>query len=198
MNALALMLDDQLAFWKQALAGAPTKLELPTDKIRPAAQSLVRAREAFALPAAIYGKLKGAAAADNATPFMMLAAGFLALANRHTGQDDILLGAPFAAPGAAVRIAVLRAQFSDGLTFRALLRQVRDRTLAAELHADLPFEQLCAALVPARDASHAPLCQVMVAYEAAESSEGRGARPVAFRAAVEQATARCDLTLFAA
>jgi amino acid adenylation domain-containing protein len=182
MSAVALTVDDQLAFWKQALAGAPTKLELPTDKIRPAAQSLVRARETLVLPPAIYTSLKAAAATESATPFMTLAAGFLALLNRYTGQDDILLGAP----SVAAHTAVLRAQFSDGLTFRGLLQQVRERTRAAELHADLSFEQLCAELVPVADASHAPLCQVMVVYDHSAS-----------RAAVEQATARCDLTLFA-
>jgi amino acid adenylation domain-containing protein len=195
MSAVAVSLDDQLAYWKQALAGAPTKLELPTDKARPATQSLARATESFVLPKAVYAQLEAASSSEQATPSMTLAATFLALLNRYTGQDDILLGAPVADAGAGVRTLVLRGQFTETLPVRALVRQVRDGTRGAEAHAEVSFQQLCAALVPAPDASHAPLCQVTFVFEGRADASSRSE---ATRTALRRAAADSDLTLFAA
>ena len=146
------------------------------------------------LPNAVYAQLEAASSSEQATPSMTVAAAFLALLNRHTGQDDILLGAPVADAGAGVRTVVLRGQFTDTLSVRALLRQVRDGTRSAEAHAEVSFEQLCAALVPARDASHAPLCQVTFVFEGRADAPSRSE---ATRAALRRAAADSDLTLFA-
>ncbi len=177
MNAPWAPLDQPLAFWKEALAGAPTKLDLPTDKPRPALQTPMRARETFSLPSHALDRLNAVAREEEATSFMALAASFLVVLNRYSGQDDILLAAPM-----RTSTVVLRARFTDDLDFRSLLRQVRDRTLGAHAHGELPFERIVAELVPEPDPSHAPLCQVMFVHNAVDGLPG--AR-----------TPECDLTL---
>ncbi|HEX3697245.1 MAG TPA: amino acid adenylation domain-containing protein [Polyangia bacterium] len=201
MNAVALTLEDRLSFWKEALAGAPVKLELPTDKPRPATQSPFRARASFAVSGPVFERLKAIGAAEQAGPFVILGAAFLVLLNRYTAQDDILLAAPLGpADGEdrGTRTVVIRARFTDALLFRSLLQQVRDWTLDAEEHSEISFEELVAELAPRPDPSHAPLCQVGFVLEQAENGVGAAAvarREAAHRAA-DQATALCDLTLF--
>jgi amino acid adenylation domain-containing protein len=204
---VAVELERQASYWREELAGAPTKLELPTDKPRPAAQSLRSARESFALSAELLQKLRSLGAEEGATLFMTLGAGFIVLLNRYTGQSDILVAAPLAAgsgaDGASGRTngsppnpVVLRAKLTDHVPFRALLRQVKERTLRAHAHADLPFETLVGELVRDRDASHAPLCQVMFVLENAE--EVARASKGSNGASHESESARADLTLFLA
>jgi amino acid adenylation domain-containing protein len=202
MNIQEEVLHEQISYWKEELAGAPTKLELPTDKPRPAVQSFRAATESFELPKELLKQLTEIGHQEQATLFMTLGAGFMALLHRYTGQDDILVGTPV--PGRMLGEAgspsersnnkvVLRSRFTDHLNFRSLLQQVRERTLGAYAHSDLPFEQLVAELAPERDLSHAPVFQVMfILNEAAEvshvsKSNGNGAP--------KAATSTYDLTL---
>ena len=181
------VLHEQISFWKEELAGAPTKLELPTDKVRPAVQSFRGATEIFELPTEMLKQLNDIGHQEQATLFMTLGAGFMALLHRYTGQDDILVGTPIfgRTPGQTEssfkgfrNTVVLRSKFTDHLNFRALLQQLRERTLAAFAHPDLPFEQLVAELGPVRDPSHAPIVQVMFllnnAQEASQASQRNG------------------------
>ena len=201
MNA-SVELEKQASYWREELAGAPTKLELPTDKPRPAAQSLRNAKESFRLSRELLEQLRSLGQEESATLFMTLGAGFMVLLNRYTGQGDILVAAPLSAAvgaggnGAAGNVVVLRAQFSDHLPFRALLRQVKERTLRAHAHADVPFEKVVREIVRDRDASHAPLCQVVFVLENAEAvsraSKGPGGRTG------ESESARADFSLFLA
>ena len=164
--------QEQASYWREVLAEAASTLELPTDKPRPSGRSLADGAEAFALSRELVAQLESIGHRENASLFMTLAAGLMALLHRYTGQDDILVGTPVpgGAPdetgtlrGAPVNIVVLRSQFTDDSTFCSLLRQVRDRVLGAHAHSDLPFEEVAAALVPEPDPSHAPLCQVTFA-----------------------------------
>jgi hypothetical protein len=105
------MLDKQISYWKEELAGAPTRLELPADKPRPALQSFRTATENFALSKELLKQLKSIGAPEQATLFMILAAGFFALLHRYTGQDDILVGTPIEIEsliGCVVNTVVLR------------------------------------------------------------------------------------------
>jgi amino acid adenylation domain-containing protein len=181
MNIQEDVLLEQISYWKEELAGAPTNLELPTDQPRPAVQSLRGATETFELPQDLLRPLEDVGRQEQSTLFMILASGFKAMLHRYTGQDEILIGTPVLgrAQGETEKsrnrfqnTAVLRSKFTEHLNFRGLLQQVRERTMAAHAHADLPFEQLVAELAPERDPSHAPVVQVLFAFRtAAEASQ---------------------------
>jgi amino acid adenylation domain-containing protein len=182
MNIQEDVLLEQISYWKEELAGAPTNLELPTDRPRPAVQSLRGASETFEVPQDLLKPLETVGNQEQSTSFMILAAGFMAMLHRYTGQDDVLVGTPVRARAQGesensanrfANTAVLRSRFSEHLTFRGLLQQVRERTLAANAHPDVPFDQLVAELAPERDPSHAPVVQVLFAFHtAADASQG--------------------------
>ncbi len=94
MNIEEDVLHEHIAFWKEELAGAPTKLELPADKPRPAVQSFREATEAFELSQELLKQLKDVSHHEQATLFMTLGAGFMTLLHRYTGQEEILIGTP--------------------------------------------------------------------------------------------------------
>ncbi|MFP2912364.1 non-ribosomal peptide synthetase, partial [Pyxidicoccus sp. 3LFB2] len=163
-------LQAQLGWWKQRLAGAPHALELPTDKPRPAVLSNQGGSVPVALPSGLSDAVEALAKREGATPFMVLLAAFQSLLQRYSGQDDVLVGSPIAGRrhsetegliGAFINTLVLRARFTPELTFRQLLAQVRDITLGAYEHQDVPFEKLVEELQPARDLSRTPLFQAM-------------------------------------
>lgn len=164
------LLEKQVAYWKNELAGAPTILELPTDKPRPLHQSFRGATEIFRIPKTVLDRLQSLAREEQATIFMVLEAAFAALLHRYTQQNDILVGTPISGRthtetqqliGCFLNSIVLRAQFSDHETFRSLLHQVRSRALGAYAHPDLPVERLVSEITPDRDLSRTPLFQVM-------------------------------------
>ena len=196
------VLEKQLAYWKDELAGAPQVLELPSDKPRPAVQSFCGASEAFHLPLRVLEPLKSLGRQEQATLFMTLLAGFMALLYRYTGQDDVIVGTPISLRthsetenliGYFLNVVILRAQFKDDLSFRSLLQQVRERALGAYAHSDLPFNRLVAELAPERDLSRTPLFQVMFILHdpdgISEVSKVSGAHRL------ETGTSKFDLTL---
>jgi amino acid adenylation domain-containing protein len=163
-------LEKQIEYWKDQLSGAPTVLELPADKPRPAVQSFRGAGESFELSRNLVDALKSLGQQEQATLFMVLLAGFTTLLHRYTGQDDILVGTPITGRtrsetenliGMFLNTVLVRSQLANRMNFRALLRQVRDRALGAYAHPELPFGHLVAELAPERDASRTPLFQVM-------------------------------------
>ncbi len=166
--------DQQLAYWRQKLAGEAPVLALPLDRPRPAAQSFRGARYAFTLPSKLSIELTALARKQGVTPFMLLLAGFQALLARYSSQTDIWVGTPIAnrtraevqdLVGFFVNTLVLRADLSDNPRFVDLLARSREAVLGAQTHQDLPFEQLVEALRPARDLSRTPLFQVMFSLQ---------------------------------
>ena len=160
----------QEAYWKKELSGAPTVLELPTDKPRPAKQTFQGAVESFKLSRELSEQLKALGREEQATLFMLLEAGFAALLHRCTGQEDLLVGTPISGRtrretenlvGYFLNTVVLRSQFSERTNFRSLLRKTRERALAAYAHPDFPFNRLVADLAPERDPSRSPVFQAM-------------------------------------
>ncbi|RKG95356.1 non-ribosomal peptide synthetase, partial [Corallococcus carmarthensis] len=197
-------LDAQLGYWKKQLAGAASALELPTDHPRPAIQSYAGAAIAVRIPQATSEALKALAQREGATPFMLLLAAFQVLLSRYSAQDDISVGSPIAGRtqaetegliGFFVNTLVLRAQLNPRTTFRELLAQVRDTTLAAFEHQHLPFEKLVEALQPVRDASRSPLFQVMFALQNAPAEELRVPGLTFQRVTTEGRSAKFDLNL---
>ncbi|QRN95171.1 non-ribosomal peptide synthase/polyketide synthase [Archangium violaceum] len=164
-------LEKQLAYWRQQLAGAPPVLELPTDRPRPAEQSFRGASRSLRLPPALLTDLKALCQREGVTLFMAVLAASQALLARYSGQDDICVGAPVSGRqqaelegliGFFVNTVVLRTRLGEDPTFRELLARVKEVTLGAYSHQDVPFERLVEELQPARNLSHSPLFQVMV------------------------------------
>ncbi|MFL5384123.1 MAG: amino acid adenylation domain-containing protein, partial [Longimicrobiaceae bacterium] len=198
----------QVAWWREHLAGAPAVLTLPTDRPRPAAQSHRGGRIPFSLPAEAAGGLRALALEQRATPFMALLAAVALLLSRWSGQDDVVVGTPVAGRtrrevegliGLFVNTLPIRTELAGDPSFRALLARVREATLGAYAHQDLPFERLVEELAPERSLSHAPVFQVLLALQndpggLPEGFGGLDARGVAGG----EATAKVDLNLMLA
>ncbi|WP_261991509.1 non-ribosomal peptide synthetase, partial [Streptomyces sp. OR43] len=178
------VLESQLAYWTRNLAGAPT-LELPTDRPRPLVRSTEGAALRFTVPARTADALRSLSRERGTTMFMTLLAAFDVLLSRYAGSEDVVVGTPVANRNRAeiedligffVNTLVLRTDLSGDPSFAELLGRVRETSLAAFAHQDLPFEQLVDELVGERDRSRTPLFQVMFTYESQEPGAlpGRG------------------------
>jgi amino acid adenylation domain-containing protein len=172
MNGEAL--NRQTEHWKSKLAGAQSLIDLPLDHPRPTIAGWHGATEEISLDGVFLAKLKTLAQAEGATSFMVAMAAFQALLWRYTNQESILVGTPVAARsevefenmvGLFVNTLVFRSDFSNSLTFRELIRQVRAFALDAYTHQDVPFEKLVEALVPQRSLDTHPLFQVMFTFQ---------------------------------
>lgn len=170
----------QLAFWRDALDGAPEQIELPTDRPRPAMESHRGAIHRFTLPAPLRDRLRALAHSRQATLFMALQAGLAALFATLGAGRDIVLGTPVAGRGdeAAddlvgffVNTLALRTDLGGDPTFEELLDRVRDADLSAFAHQDIPFEQLVEALNPTRSLARHPVFQVLLALQNNERGE---------------------------
>ncbi|HEY0781135.1 MAG TPA: condensation domain-containing protein, partial [Thermoanaerobaculia bacterium] len=164
------VLEEQLAYWRAELAGAPMVLQLPADRPRPAVQTFRGWTEPIALPHEVSAALRSLARQSGATLFMTLLAAFDALLGRTTGQVDLLVGSPIANRsrrevegliGFFVNTLVLRGRLTGEPSFGELAERVRSTALGAYGHQDLPFERLVEALQVPRSLSYSPLFQVM-------------------------------------
>ncbi|HVR11613.1 MAG TPA: amino acid adenylation domain-containing protein, partial [Thermoanaerobaculia bacterium] len=164
----------QLAYWRERLAGAPATLELPSDRPRPAAQSFRGAERSLALAPGPSARLAACGRRHGATIYMTLLAGFAAFLARWTGQEDLVVGTPIANRtrlgverliGFFVNTLALRLDVAGDPPGEALLARVREATLAAYAHQDLPFERLVEELRPERLLSQNPLFQAMFALQ---------------------------------
>jgi len=163
------VLEAELAHWRARLAGAPPVLDLPLDRPRPAVMSSRGASRALALSPALLQSLQALARRQGVTLFMAVLAGFQALLARISNTEDVSVGSPVAGRGQLrtegligffVNTLVLRTDLSGAPSFAELLARVRETSLAAYAHQDLPFEKLVEELHPQRDLSYAPLVQV--------------------------------------
>ncbi len=164
-------LEEQLSYWRAQLSGAPPLLKLPTDRPRPPVQSYRGAHQTLLVSESLTRSLQDLSRREGATLFMALLAAFSTLLYRYSGQRDILVGTPIANRNRAetesligffVNTLILRTRFSEQMTFRELLVQVREMSLEAYAHQDLPFEKLVQELQPERSLSHSPVFQVML------------------------------------
>ncbi|MBQ0881644.1 non-ribosomal peptide synthetase [Streptomyces sp. RT42] len=163
----------QLVYWKEALAGLPEQLELPTDRPRPATAGYTGDRIAFTVPPALHARLTELARATHSSLFMVTQAAFAALLTRLGAGEDIPIGTAVAGRNDAatedlvgffVNTLVLRTDTGGNPTFRELLGRVREGDLAAYAHQEVPFERLVEAVNPARSLAHHPLYQVMITF----------------------------------
>jgi amino acid adenylation domain-containing protein len=162
--------DRLVGYWRAQLESVPLVLELPCDRPRPPVASPRGAGAAFNLPAPLVSALRNLSQTHDATLFMTLLAGFGALLGRYTNQDPILVGSAIACRsrpelenviGLLANTLTLRIDLFGNPTCTELLRRVRDMTLGAYDHQELPFEKLVDVLQPQRDLAHHPVVQVM-------------------------------------
>jgi non-ribosomal peptide synthetase component F len=199
------VLEEEMAYWKQQLANAPTQIDLPTDRPRPPVQSFRGARHNFELATELAEEIKAFSQMQGATLYMTLLAAFKALLSSYTGTDDIVVGSPTAGRtrvetegmiGFFINTLVLRTSLADSPSFAQLLRRVREVILGATAHQEVQFDRIVEMLRPPRDRSRNPVFQVNFRVQTAPPAPidlpGLTAQPVDV---LEFATSKFDLAL---
>ncbi|MFC7518964.1 amino acid adenylation domain-containing protein, partial [Herbaspirillum sp. GCM10030257] len=167
------VLQAQAAYWQQTLAGAPVLLQLPIDRARPAQQDFTCAYIEIVLDTGLTSKLKALNERHGTTLFMTLLAAWAAVLARLSGQDDLVIGTPVANRtraevepliGFFVNTLALRLDLSADPDLDQWLQQVKQQTLAAQQHQDLPFEQVVELVNPPRSMAHNPLFQATFSW----------------------------------
>ncbi|HVR99010.1 MAG TPA: MupA/Atu3671 family FMN-dependent luciferase-like monooxygenase, partial [Thermoanaerobaculia bacterium] len=165
-------LTQEVAWWRERLAGAPEEIPLPGDRPQAAAPSNrgESCRATLSLPA----ELGPLCRAQQTTLFMVLLAAFASLLSRWSGEEDLVVGTPIANRnrvetegliGFFLNMLPLRVRLEGQPTFADLLATVREGALAAYGHQDLPFEKLVEALQPSRHLGRTPLFQVSLTLQ---------------------------------
>ncbi|MGW2515409.1 condensation domain-containing protein, partial [Streptomyces scopuliridis] len=166
-------LDSQIAYWRRQLDGLEP-LELPTDRPRPLVRTASGNTHIFSVPAELTEQLGSLGRTRCASLFMALMAVTQLLLSRYSGQRDIALGTAVSGRereeleglvGFFVNTLVLRARIDESQSFDELLAGVRDTTLEAFAHQDVPFSRLIEELSPERDTSRTPLVQAMLTLQ---------------------------------
>ncbi|MFQ6329772.1 non-ribosomal peptide synthase/polyketide synthase [Nocardia sp. CWNU-33] len=170
----ASLLSRQLAYWTTELAGLPEVLALPTDRPRPARREMRGASVDFAVDAELTRRLNSVVREHGTTLFTLIHSAFAVLLAKLSGTSDIAIGAPVAGRGERelddligmfVNTVVLRTEIDPRTGFADLLRQARDRDVAALSHADVPFERVVDALECTRSSTYTPLFQVLFTFQ---------------------------------
>ncbi|MDM8515212.1 amino acid adenylation domain-containing protein [Desulfobacterales bacterium HSG16] len=164
------LLEKQLDYWKNQLAGVPRILKLPLDRPRPSEKTFPRGVVRFFIDTDLTARLNRISRKSEATLFMTLLAVFSILMARYSGQKDILIGSPVAnrhiksvepLTGFFVNTLVFRTKLDGNPKFTNVLEQVKKNAAEAYSNQDIPFEHLVEILQPGRSLSHTPLFQVM-------------------------------------
>ena len=162
-------LEKQQAYWRENLEDLKP-LDLPTDRPRPSLQTHRGAIVKHRVSAELLGRMKRFSQGQGATLYMTLLTGFKTILSHYARQDDVAVGTPVANRprpelerliGFFANTLVLRTDLSGDPTFGELLERVKQTSLGAFEHQDIPFEHLVEELQPVRDMSRNPLFQVM-------------------------------------
>ncbi len=162
------VLERQVAFWRERLAGAPPLLELPTDHPRPPVKSSRGAVLPFHVPRGVADAVRGLGRREGVTLFMTLVSAWTLLLSRHAGAEDVVVGVPMAGRtrreleelvGFFVNTLPLRADLGGDPTVGELLARSREAVLGAYAHQDVPFEKLVEELRVERSLAHSPVFQ---------------------------------------
>ncbi|HEV2800655.1 MAG TPA: amino acid adenylation domain-containing protein [Pyrinomonadaceae bacterium] len=198
------VLDSQLAYWRTQLEGLQP-LQLLTDRPRSSAAGNRAARwHSFRWPAETAQKLNNFSRREGVSLYMTLLAGFQSLLASYTGQRDIAVGTDVANRtlletegliGFFINQLVLRTRIVPGMTFREMLRSVRETTLEGYAHQELPFEKLVEELAPERHLDRSPLFQVKLILQNAPESELTLGEVNLSQVAIQQPEGRFELVL---
>ena len=165
------VLDRQLEYWRSQLKDAPPTTVFPHDRKAAADAKVTGRRAKRVLPASLVAELEKFSRAHDSTLFMTLLSAFMILLARYSGQKDVVVGSPSANRSRAelseligffVNNLVLRAQVDDDISFTALLKRIRETTLGAYEHQDVPFDRLVQELQMDRNPDVSPLFQTMM------------------------------------
>ena len=163
------VLDEQVEYWREQLAGSSPDLHLPTDYPRPAVHSYQGAIQRFHLPERLTADLKKLCKQEGVTMFMLLMAAWQTLLHRYTWQDDILVGSFIANRrhaefepliGCLINTLIFRGDLSGNPLFTDFLHQMRSVAFDAYAHQDVPFDVLVETLQPERRSNYSPFLQV--------------------------------------
>jgi amino acid adenylation domain-containing protein len=174
------VLEQQLAYWKEQLAGTPAVLELPTDRPRPVAQIFRGKQQSVRFSSELTQALNAFSREEGVTLFMTILGAFQTLLFRYCRQEQITVGSPIANRNRAelesligffANTLALRTDLSGDPSFRELLGRVKEVAVGAYAHQDVPFERLVEELQPERSLSHSPLFQVMLVLQNAPSTQ---------------------------
>jgi amino acid adenylation domain-containing protein len=180
-------LQKQGEYWREALAGAPALLELPTDRPRPEQQSFAGRYVPVVIERELAEGLKELSRRQGTTLFMTLLSGWAAVLSRLSGQTDVVIGTGVANRrraetegliGFFVNTLALRIDLSSEPSVAEMLKRVREMVLGAQEHQDMPFEQVVEIVQPPRRLSHTPVFQVIIEWRNYEGilPEVRGLR----------------------
>ncbi|HUB90726.1 MAG TPA: amino acid adenylation domain-containing protein, partial [Dyella sp.] len=181
----------QQNYWRRQLADAPVLLALPTDRPRPARQSFTGAMLPLHIEPALVEALRQQCECQQTTLFMAILAAWSLVLSRLSRQSEVVIGAPTANRhhpaidgliGFFVNTLALRLDLSCAHTVVDWLAAVRDTTLAAQDHSELPFEQVVEAVNPPRHLDHSPIFQAVLAWQNNDAADivlaGTSATPV--------------------
>ncbi|HZN08101.1 MAG TPA: amino acid adenylation domain-containing protein, partial [Pyrinomonadaceae bacterium] len=201
------VLAEQMSYWKQQLAGDLPRLTLPTDRSRPPTPNYKAGAHTLPLSKDLSERVSTLSKREGATTFMTILAAYSTLLGRYSSANDIVVGTDIAGRNRAeiesligffVNQLVLRSDLSGDPTFRELLARVREMTLAAYAHQDLPFEKLVEVVNPERSLDFdSPLFQVRLLLlnppqqQSENKSSEMGFRPIAAGSGLS----RYDLTM---
>ena len=194
----------EAAYWREALAGAPPLLELPTDRRRPAQQSFAGAWAPLSIDPALTARLRALCAHHGATLYMLLLAAWALVLSRLSGQHDVVIGSPLANRGRRevqdqigffVNMLALRLDLDGEPDVATLLARTKAAVLAAQEHGELPFEQVVEQVNPARSLAWSPVFQVAFAWHSDTAWDLRFEGLTARMRDPALATAKFDLNL---
>jgi len=197
--------ERDLAYWRRKLAGAPQAVDLPLDRARPPKPAVDGEKVGGTVDAVTLDALQRLAHEENATLYMVLLGVLMVLLQRYSGQEDLCIGTPSAGRmspeseclvGFFVNMLVLRESVRSSETFRELLRRIRDTSLDAYEHQEMPFDRLVAQLPIERIRNRSPLFQVTLTLRPDAQKAPRFERLTSTCIPVSTNTAKFDLDVF--
>ena len=165
-----------LDYWLNQLPGPIRPVELPF--VRDGAPSAKAATESQDLPPDLSRRIREFGQEHGLTPFMVALAGFKLLLHLYSGQSDICIGVGVALRtrvetesliGSFMNLLFFRTDFSGDPTFSQALEKVRDVTLGAFAHQELPWIELEKALHREGRLEQGPPTRIMFDHLSASS-----------------------------